>query len=641
MKFHSLTIRNFRNYVGPTTIQLETYQDKNIILIGGMNGAGKTSMVDAIRLCLYGNRCRGAPMSEAKYQKYIQSICSKRTTDGMSVSMKITLDEENPPVELTIERNFRKAEINYIEELELKKGDSKVELIDPEYWSFYVEKLIPPTTSNYFFFDGEKVRDVIASDEAGEFLREAVDEISGISQLLNLKNDLGEVRKRILNKKTTSITKKLSELRDDEKRYLDELDEVQTQLSGFDDNLINYTKTAKELSKERARLIGSSEEKRKKLENKKAELTAKFEDASRIVSDFAYSRLPFLIASSSIHRTIKQAMLENSEIINRYSITSLKRIQNDPKLMKEAGLDKKTAKDTISSIINLLQAESKHADAFLDITLTRVEQLKSVLTESENFDPFIEAIQERENLFHDLKAVEKKLQSQNDSSMSEIDEEISKNNTEIEVLKRQIEIYLEKKGELESKLAGIRSEITHEERKIVLEDVDKESVKNIDLVVENIDNRISILRANSRQTLEKRINEIYHVLKNTEDMVKIITVPDSLDIELIDYSNEKIDIESISEGEKSILMYSVVYGLHSLSTSKFPVIIDSPLGRMDSTHVRNLVTKYYPIASSQVLLLSHDREVIGESYEIIKPYVTRSYVVRKFDKPKVIEGYFE
>ena len=134
---------------------------------------------------------------------------------------------------------------------------------------------------------------------------------------------------------------------------------------------------------------------------------------------------------------------------------------------------------------------------------------------------------------------------------------------------------------------------------------------------------------------------MYDALKNTKDMVKEIRISDAFDLELISFEDREINKEFISEGEKGILMYSVVYGLHSLSSMKFPMIIDSPLGRMDTLHVNNLASKLFPSVSEQVVLLSHDREVIGENHQLIKNNVSREYLITKFGIPKVTEGYFE
>ena len=104
---------------------------------------------------------------------------------------------------------------------------------------------------------------------------------------------------------------------------------------------------------------------------------------------------------------------------------------------------------------------------------------------------------------------------------------------------------------------------------------------------------------------------------------------------------KQLKINNLSEGEKSILMYSVVYGLHSLSTLKFPMIIDSPIGRMDSIHSDNLATKLYPIASDQLILLSHNREIVSTLHDKLRTSIANEYLITKYGQPKITTGYFD
>ena len=87
-------------------------------------------------------------------------------------------------------------------------------------------------------------------------------------------------------------------------------------------------------------------------------------------------------------------------------------------------------------------------------------------------------------------------------------------------------------------------------------------------------------------------------------------------------------------------MYSIMYGIIQLTESKLPLVIDSPLGRMDSIHVKNLISELYPKIGSQVIILSHDREISRENYPLIEPVISKSYVLCN-KPPKVKEGYFK
>ena len=74
-----------------------------------------------------------------------------------------------------------------------------------------------------------------------------------------------------------------------------------------------------------------------------------------------------------------------------------------------------------------------------------------------------------------------------------------------------------------------------------------------------------------------------------------------------------------------------------------PTIIDTPLGRLDSSHRRHLIEHYFPNASHQVLLLSTDEEIVGAYYGGLKPFICRTYLLAYDEvsgKTQMQLGYF-
>ena len=134
---------------------------------------------------------------------------------------------------------------------------------------------------------------------------------------------------------------------------------------------------------------------------------------------------------------------------------------------------------------------------------------------------------------------------------------------------------------------------------------------------------------------------MYKKLSNKDDMVKEIRIDeDTFSTSLLDFNGDVFNKNSISEGEKEIYAISVLWGLSKLSNRKLPIIIDSPLAKLDSTHVENILTEFFPKASDQVIIFSHDLEIDKTAHNILKPNINKEYTLSLKNVKKIENGYF-
>ena len=118
---------------------------------------------------------------------------------------------------------------------------------------------------------------------------------------------------------------------------------------------------------------------------------------------------------------------------------------------------------------------------------------------------------------------------------------------------------------------------------------------------------------------------------------------DNFNLSLFDENNFEILYHDLSSGERQLLAVSILWALSRVSNQKLPVIIDTPLGRLDSQNRYNLSSNYFHKASHQIILLSTDEEMVDEYYSIIEPAITRTFRV-DYDKNKggssIKEGFY-
>ncbi len=145
--------------------------------------------------------------------------------------------------------------------------------------------------------------------------------------------------------------------------------------------------------------------------------------------------------------------------------------------------------------------------------------------------------------------------------------------------------------------------------------------------------------------LTRHVEEALDVLTRKDGLVVRVGIdPETLRISLYDSQQREVPKARLSSGEKQMLAVALLWGLARASGRRLPVIIDTPMGRLDSSHRMNFVAKYLPNASHQVIVLSTDTEIIGPYLSSLEPHIGRQYLLSYSDdqqRTRVADGYFE
>ena len=145
--------------------------------------------------------------------------------------------------------------------------------------------------------------------------------------------------------------------------------------------------------------------------------------------------------------------------------------------------------------------------------------------------------------------------------------------------------------------------------------------------------------------LSSTVTKCFQTLVEKESLVRRIDIdPQTLDVRIIDTDEKELLKEQLSAGEQQMFAVSIVWALALTSGYKAPVVIDTPMARLDSSHRTNFVMKYLPAASSQVLVLSTDEEIYGRYLDMIREHVIDYYTLMYQEEEKctaIVHGYFE
>ena len=102
---------------------------------------------------------------------------------------------------------------------------------------------------------------------------------------------------------------------------------------------------------------------------------------------------------------------------------------------------------------------------------------------------------------------------------------------------------------------------------------------------------------------------------------RILIDPATFGVTLYDGAGHALPRQRLSEGEKQIFAVAMLWGLARASARPLPAVIDTPMARLDAVHRQNLVERYFPNASHQVVLLSTDTEVDRHYYQALQPHI--------------------
>ncbi len=133
------------------------------------------------------------------------------------------------------------------------------------------------------------------------------------------------------------------------------------------------------------------------------------------------------------------------------------------------------------------------------------------------------------------------------------------------------------------------------------------------------------LKSKKRPRLQKLINEKFQKLKKDNFKIKEIALIDEFDIYLINENNEKLSVLSASSGQKQIIATSLIWGVSEYLGKHIPMVIDTPLGRLDIENQILILKEFYPNASKQVIMLPTPSELRAEEFELLNKHISDRY----------------
>ncbi|MCV6590970.1 MAG: DNA sulfur modification protein DndD [Marinobacterium sp.] len=660
MLLQSVILNNFRVFHGEVEVALwpqhEAVQQRPIVLFGGLNGAGKTSILTATRLALYGRQSLGKGTSRKSYQQFLSDSIHKSIDSAIQLtSAAVTLCFSYGPAgkehDYRITRQWVDGGKEVVEELIIEcSSETGFKNQSQEQLQAFLNDLIPVGVADLFFFDGEKIAE-LAEDEGNAVLGDAIRQLLGIDLINRLRTDLKTYLKDKAKQGVSSQIRK----------------DIEALESGYQESRLEYLQARESLEQMKGELHrlsadititegvldergGDWARSRQQEKERINELLAARKSLSDQIRELLSGTAPLTLARNSLKKLLQQLRMEQAQ--KKQAV--LKDALNQHLALFTKELRRSLGKDADSAI----QAASGAAFGDIlqgELVVSPLHDLSE--TEFNRIEHMVETLvpQQAELLKQKVEALqnaERELEEASRRVERAPDEALLKD--ELDTLAQQFK----DQAQLQQK---IRNQ-SEETRRILRESLemlrrlrDKEQAYglavNAGQSADYAENTSKLLVTFTEQLTENRVkrleNEFVRAFQNLarkDDIsLKANIDPTTFAVTLTDKHGAIINKQQLSAGEKQIYAIAMLEALGRTSGRSLPIIIDTPLGRLDSKHRNKLIKNYFPSASHQVIILSTDTEVDEAFFRDLKDNIGLTYEIRynpQLRRSELKPGYF-
>lgn len=685
MIIRSITLNNYRLYKGKNTLFFSSDDEKNIILISGENGFGKTTFLHSLIWCLYAKLMTEVEVEVRKdinSNGYIAFLRSNMNNEVLIESDKVVGDENRqlikkkgytPDTEHLKEFTTYSVSIEFTEvvipslpctsikitrSFDVIQEKEKVEILIDGMQNELTNEIGPDVFINdfilnkdiarFFFFDSEQI---VALAETGSVsdrrkLCSAYNEVLGVRKYEDLKKNLENIRLRFRRKSSdTEGREKLQKLLDRQETLNSQMDEnkaetakLETEIKGLREHDAEYQM---QLMREGQSTTVSEIA---RLESLIAILRTKDEEYKktlRVFLDYA----PIAITGSLLNETKEQleADYKKRKIANHQHSRNLivSEISSEVlQLLEKLPIDNKLSthfKEGIDGIVAKYCEEVSSDETLLVLSESDYEEFMAIYgnittTYKSEFARLADDYRKNKQM---LERNSRRLSNINSKESDELIRRLRAEKNQLEEQITQKDLALRQKheeyGTLNQELATVSKQISELSKKVSLDDSDAKKDLVAAALIDELSSFLVSLKQEKKYSLERRIKSILNSLMHKEDFigrVEVVINGEDMDIELYTTENTRINKDSLSKGEQQLYATSILKALVDESGIQFPVFIDSPLQKFDKSHAAKIITEFYPQISKQVVLFPLlYKELTLEEYEIMKPLISATYLI--------------
>lgn len=651
MIINRVVLHDFGAFRGRHEIDLKprTNQGRPIVLFGGQNGAGKTTIFEAIRVCLYGLNALPGRQRRADYEKFLLDRIHRHNSllvqpQQASVEIEFEYAHLGKISHYTVRRTWESKSNGAAEHLSCFRDGKPLDEIEADQWQEFIKELVPPGLSQLFFFDGEKVEELASHGTEVEQFRDSFRSLLGLDLVERLQDDLTiHITRQEKSANSEAIERNL-ELAQEEIRRLEQAQVANAREQSQAQNRVYALKS--EIQKQESRLTsegGSFASRRTEMKAKAGRLDEQIREIESQVRDLANGLLPLAFTPEYLSR-LEDRLLEEAEMARVESARDivkerqerLRRKVRESEFWKGLIRDESTRKEAskrVSALLAELTPPSLGEGMIIHPTsdLERAKLLTWIRQAKTDIPKELGAHTKKlEKLHRERRTIENALRrAPQEDVLAPLLARLKESTKELGAAESKLKQLTEESDILKFKLNAAKRQ-----EQAVLEDLRK--AKGISSRIESaVKTRVVLEKYLAKITqvklaeLSAALAESFSKLSNKPGYYARVEInPETFNTTLFTRHGDQVTRDQLSAGERQIFATSLLWALAKTSGRPLPFIIDTPLGRLDHSHRRHLVEHFFPNASHQVLILSTDAEIEGKYFEILQPFISHTYTLR-------------
>jgi len=660
MLIKKIKAKNFKTYLN-LDLDISVEQDKPIILIGGANGGGKTTLFESIYGALYGLQIHNT----RQFKELLNAGAIGKEDEKITLELHFTGKVLNEEQQYVLTRTYLlNPSGNPVESVKLNMNGTifmygtatpPAQRADQE---AQVNKIIkanlPQELSRYFLFDAMEAGNLLKEDQLNRVIRENIENVMGFNKYMQMSKS-AETLYQTYTAQRLNIEKEKQEYLElvEQKK---KLQETQTSLETKLQDALQYSVANKELYDNLKTGLNQETTIKNKIEQSKSQIENIYKKEN-IFRDELDEFVKDIELNVCVPKLIEAVKTEVNLIL---------KTKNDQEQQNNSNIAPEQIEAISKSIVQYLSENNLVLKAVTVEELVDYVIAKSGQKNEKDPYEFLE--------FSEVKALEGLLNMRTANSFPSINQQQAELNVslgqitllegQIEQMKQQItgrdyvllKAYEDNESsikQLEIQIAEIKGEITKIEKRLHQFDIQTsqepdpkyEALGKLKCFFEDVANRLlKIKKQQIELKMKQDLNINLSAYRDVIDRVELSENLKDLTFKIYHKTGNEIYLSQLNTASKQVVIQVLLKSLHEFGDYDPPVMIDTVMGVLDETSRAIVLENYFPDLSQQTILLSSDSEIrIGKDLEKIEPFISKTYTLQR-DKEKqltdVVSGYF-